>query len=361
MRNLELKSFHNYNGTMKFYAEFLIFLLLFLVNFRVFFPKTRLRDSIVSISPIAFLLSILTLFSWGFDVFTFSAVILSFFILLTNFHALFRYSQRVYVDTYSIRMKILAILTTILSATAIFITIYFAPVLQNPKDLTVTQTRQNISGTIKGGFLPSKNFEHENGTTYEYSIFPELENRSYAILFLPDRRGNVDAYEPFLRFLAKDGCTVFSADFYTKDCKYLYNFFDNKMFRKFSLITQSLKNPQKYDSQKEFYNYNANLELEALIKLAQKKYGTQCKFFISTDKMQFTAANDIQKKYPDLITGTFDISSIPEYKTTGFGFVEVTEPFLAKILGCSKDKNLMIPRFVAQKTAEEAKKSWNIH
>lgn len=345
---------------MKFYAEFLIFLLLFLVNFRVFFPRSTHRDPIVAISPIAFFLSVLALFSWGFDVFTFSAVILSSFVLLTNFHALFRYSQKVYVDTYSVRMKIWAIFTTILSASAIFITVFFAPVLQNPKDLSVTQTKQNISGTIKGELLPSKNFEHENGTTYEYSIFPELENRSYAVLFLPDRRGNVESYAPFLRFLAKNGCTVFSADFYTKDCKYLYSFFDNKMFRKFTLITQSLKNPQKYDSQKEFYNYNANLELEALIKLAQKKYGSQCKYFIVTDKMQFTAANDIQKKYPDLITGTFDISSIPEYKTVGFGFVEVTEPFLAKILGYSKDKNMMIPHFVAQKAAEKAKESWNI-
>lgn len=345
---------------MKFYAEFLIFLLLFLVNFRVFFPRSTQRDPIVAISPIAFILSVLTFFSWGFDIFTFSAVILSFFVLLTNFHALFRYSQKVYVDTYSVRMKIFATFTTILSIFAIFITIYFAPVLQNPKDLTVTQTKQNISGTVKGEFLPSKNFERENGTTYEFSIFPELENRSYAVLFLPDRRGNVEAYEPFLQFLAKDGCTVFSADFYTKDCKYLYSFFDNKMFRKFSLIMKSLKNPQKYDSQKEFYNYNANLELEALIKLAQKKYGSQCKYFIVTDKMQFTAANDIQKKYPDLITGTFDISSILEYKTVGFGFVEVTEPLFAKILGYPKDKNMMIPRFIAQKTAEKAKKSWNI-
>ncbi len=345
---------------MKFYAELLIFFLLLLVNFRVFFPKKERRDVLVSLSPITFLLSILSFFSWGFDFFIFFAIILSFIVLLTNFHAMFRYSQKVYVDYYSPSMKFWAIFTTFFSFAAIVIVIYFAPVLQNPKDFSVTETKQNITGNLQGGFSPSQHFENVNGTIYEYSLVPELENRSYVVLFLPDRRGDVESYKPFLKSLAKEGTTVFSADFYTNDCKYFSNFFDNKLFRRFCLVFQSIHESQKYYSQREFFTYKANLELEALLKLAQEKYGSQCKYFIATDIMGITAANDIQKKYPELITGTFDISTIPEYKTAGFGFVEVTEPFLAQVLGCKKDSKMEIPPKIAKQTAKIAKKSWGI-
>lgn len=345
---------------MKFYAELLIFFLLFLVNFRVFLPKKERRDVLVSVSPITFLLSILSFFAWGFDFFIFLAIILSFLVLLTNFHAMFRYSQKVYVDHYSPAMKFWAIFTTIFSFASIVIVIYFAPVLQNPKDFSVTETKQNITGNLQGGFSPSQNFEKVNGTIYEFSLAPELENRSYAVLFLPDRRGDVANYEPFLKSLAKEGTTVFSADFYTNDCKYFSNFFDNKLFRRFCLVLQSRRDPQKYNSQREFFTYKASLELEALLKLAQEKYGSQCRYFIATDIMGNTAANDIQKKYPELITGTLDISTISEYKTAGFGFVEITEPLLARFLGCKKDSKMENSTIVAKKTAKIAKNSWGI-
>ena len=85
---------------MKVSGEFLIFLLLLITNSRVFFVESR-KDSVVLLAPLAVLLSVFQIFSWGLDIFTGTALILSILVLFSNFHALYRYFERLYVDHYS--------------------------------------------------------------------------------------------------------------------------------------------------------------------------------------------------------------------------------------------------------------------
>jgi len=346
---------------MKFHGEILILLLLLIVNARVYFPKNGRRDPLVSVSPFALVLSILMLLSWGFDVFTGSIVILSFLVFTTNFHAMFRYTDRVYVDNYSPLMKVTSTITNILTVAAIVITIIYAPVIDKyQKNADVTESNWKYTGSIRNGFVAAGNWENINADFYEYSMFPELTNRSNVVLFMPDRRGDVQSYKPYLKLLAQNGCTVYTADFFVPDCKYLHNSLDNKMFRRFFMIVESTRNNQKFNSQREFYTYNMTLEGEALIASAREKYGPQCKFFIATDLMGETASEDLQKKYPDLITGIFKMSSVPEYITAGYGCVDQTDPLLAKYLGARKDSDMMIARLTANRTAAAAKQSWGM-
>ncbi len=347
---------------MKFYGELLIFLLLLVTNGRIYFPKNGRRDPLVAVSPFTVILSVLLLFSWGFDIITGTAVILSILVMIVNFHAMFRYTDRVYVDNYSPLMKITATMTNLLTVCAIIFTIMFAPVMENThKKNSVTESSWNYTGSFRNGFVESGNWDTVNATFYEYSLFPEFTDRSYAVLFMPDRRGDVKNYSPFLRLLAQEGCTTYTADFFTSDCKYLHNGLDYKLFRRFFMICESMRNSQKFLSQREFYTYNMSLEGEALISSAAKKYGSQCKFFIVTDEMGETAAVDLYKKYPDLITGTFNLSSVPEYITAGYGCVDQTNPFLARFLGAEKDNDMMIARLIAKKSAVAAKQSWGIN
>ena len=100
---------------MKFYGELFTFILLFITNFRVFFVKQVKKDPLVSLAPISFFVSILQIVAWGFDLFTALAFIISFLVLISNFHAIFRYSENLYIDHYSPLMKFWAIFTTLLS------------------------------------------------------------------------------------------------------------------------------------------------------------------------------------------------------------------------------------------------------
>lgn len=347
---------------MKFHGEILIYLLLLLVNSRVYFPKNGKRDPIVAVAPFAFILSILQMISWGFGVFTGIAVVLSFLVMIVNFHAMFRYKDRVYVDSYSPLMIITATFTNLLTIATIVFAVIFAPAIEPyHKESKVTETTWNYTGSLRNGFVQSGHWDKVNATFYEYSLFPELTNRSYAVLFMPDRRGDVISYKPFLKSLAEAGCTTYTADFYTSDCKYLHNAMDHKLFRRFFMIYESFTQSQKFTSQREFYTYNMSLEGEELIKSAKEKYGPQCKFFIITDLMGETAVSDLQKKYPDLITGTFSLSSVPEYKTAGYGCVSQTDPIVSFSLGVEKNKDMDAVYSMARQSSVAAKQSWGIN
>ena len=98
---------------MKFYGELLVIILLLFANGRIIFLKNAKKDALVMLSPLAFILSIIQMLNWGLDVVIGLTLVLSVLVLLSNFHALFRYSERLYIDHYSILMKIWASITII--------------------------------------------------------------------------------------------------------------------------------------------------------------------------------------------------------------------------------------------------------
>jgi len=110
---------------MKFYGELITFILLFITNFRVFFVRHTKTDPLASLAPISFCIAILQVIAWGFDLFTGLALFISFLVLLSNFHALFRYSENLYIDHYSPLMKFWAIFTSILSVFAIIFNLFW--------------------------------------------------------------------------------------------------------------------------------------------------------------------------------------------------------------------------------------------
>ena len=79
---------------MKFYGELLVIILLLVANGRILFIKNAKKDSLVMLSPLGFILSIIQIFNWGLDIVTGLTFVLSVLVLLSNFHALFRYSER---------------------------------------------------------------------------------------------------------------------------------------------------------------------------------------------------------------------------------------------------------------------------
>ena len=122
---------------MKFYGELLVIILLLAANGRIIFIRNVKKDSLVMLSPLGFLLSIIQILNWGLDVITGLTLFLSILVLLSNFHALFRYSERLYIDHYSILMKVWSGITIILALALLAGTIYFRPVEYDNKKLGI--------------------------------------------------------------------------------------------------------------------------------------------------------------------------------------------------------------------------------
>ncbi len=344
---------------MKTSGEFLIFLLLLITNGRVFFVEQR-KDSIVLLSPVAFVLSIFQIASWGFDIFTGLGFVLALLVLLSNFHALYRYFERLYVDHYTVRMYIWAISTTLVSAASLIFLIYFAPstpltnrhVNKNAPHIKISTERYN--GDFRSGFNEATPFQKTNLTLYTFKkdektpsapgdyavINSQNQLKTPVFLFFPDKRAETYHYTPYLLQLANLGYTVVSSDINTADSLWLHNFFDKRTFRRFGMIVASLRNKYNFNSQTEFYTYNYSLECEAIFKLLKEKFPSDTKYILASDFMANTAIQDYKKTHPDEIAGLFYMNELDSsvYKTAGYGFVDYTDPLLAAVLEIDRDK-----------------------
>lgn len=337
---------------MKFAGELLIFILIFIVNTRVFFVKEVRRESIVAVVPLCFLLSILLIFSWGIDIFSLYAFFLSFVVLLSNFHALLRYSSHLYIDHYSPLMKTWAVIDTFLTVIVIIPLVFFMSVDFRSGKLNITETQTRVKGSFRVGFEEASPFSLSTGTFYEYSP-SELDSKDVTVIFISDKRGDNYHYKPYLQKLASRGYKVVTADFYANDCKWLHSSFDFRITRRFAMVIQSLINNQHFMSQREFYAYNSTLECKAIMDKLKNNDSYTGKYFLVSDVMANSSVSDLKKGNPEKIAGFFCLDTVGVYDTPGYGCVAYTDPLLNYILGNTREYRAEMIEEMVQKTVDE--------
>ncbi len=342
---------------MKVYGELIILVLLFITNIRVFSVKHARTDALVALAPLCLVFSILQIVAWNVDFMSSFIFVLALLVFLSNFHAMFRYEEKLFIDSYTVLMKIWAVLTTILTSVAIICAVYFFPVEYKSSNLNVSESISNFTGSFNDGFEPSHFYEKINASVYNFSAQDSEASldKDLIVLFFPDKRGDTLAYKPYLQFLAQKGYNVYSADFFVNDCKWLHSFFNAKPFRKSFLVIDSLKSSQKFLSKTEFYSYNISLEYQNLVKILKEQEGSlteSAKFFLIDDVMGNSALEDIKKLYPEQIAGTFHLNSIKEYQTPGYGPIAQTNPLLARLLNVPKDNDGFYTKYLVLKTIE---------
>ncbi len=340
---------------MKFYGELLVFALLFITNLRVFFVQHVRRDPLVVLAPFTFVIAILQILAWGIDAFTVLGLFIALLVLLSNFHAIFRYTERLYIDHYSPLMKVWAILTIAVSSLALAAAIYFAPVEQNNKKLGICENQYRYKGSFRSGFEEAGPFSTHSLTLFEFThdasgTTSVGTNQSLIVLLVPDKRGDTANYKPYLQQLALRGITVYSADFFADDGQWLHSIGDKIILRRLVMVIQSVLNRQRFEAQREYYSYNVSQEYSVLLPLLRERCGADKKFFLITDFMADIAAEDFAKKNPDQIAGVLKLTNIEEYKTPGYGCIEQTDPLLALVLGQARDKALVTPKLLAAQT-----------
>ena len=353
---------------MRVIGELLIFFLLFLTNSRVLNVRQEKRDAMVILAPLSLFLVLLHILAWGLDIYNLYGLVLSVIVLLSNFHALFRYSENLYIDHYSFLMIFWTIVTSILSVGAIVVLIVFYPISYSNKKLNINETTTYYEGSIRSGFTEKTVFGRTNLILHEFTPVVAADTSSQEdliIVYVADKRSETEYSKNYLQLLASKGYTVCSAGIYTDDIKWLGIKAEARFYRRMSMIIRSLFYSKIFALDHTKYTYNTTNELEALIPLLQEyysqkeQYSDSLKFFIISDELGSDATEFFAKKNPELVTGYLLLNSISEYKTEGYGFITQTEPLLARILGNTRDtKGKIINKIVAdteyeiQKTKE---------
>ena len=339
---------------MKFYGELLVIILLLVANGLIIIIKNVKKDSLVMLSPLAFVLSIIQILNWGLDLITGLTLFLALLVLLSNFHALFRYSERLYIDHYSILMKAWSGITIILALALLAATIFFKPIEYDNNKLGITESQERYEGSFRSGFTQASNIKMANLFLSEFKPQGSENQRPREIvLFIPDKRGDTYYYRPYLQHLAREGFTVLSGDFFCSDCRWRHSIGDLKIARRTAMVIDYFINPQKFMMQKEFYTYNIMQELAALKTIIEERYGPEVKLFIVTDTMATVAAQDFMEKNPDKVKAIYDLATIEEYKTAGFGIAAQTDGILAMLLKVPRDKDGFYTKYMVMQTKKQ--------
>lgn len=372
-----------------FLSQMLIVFLLFIVCVRFFFARNLTIDSCSVLAPIAFFLSLANIFLWNLTVPNIFLAALSFIVFATNFRAILRLFSRVFVDRYSALFSVFSILELILIVFSAVFLILNRPVKIEPKNFNSKKTVYRLSGSISHGFeqlLPGDFFYSSTGilkiyepltissektelkkifsentetTTHELPVpTQELTQKKQKpiIVFCGSETAETQDYEPYLLFLSKKGFTVLAADFYSHDCLYLPGILNSRIFRKFMFLNDK-NNFQKSETMAAKLNHTNSYK--ALAKLTQKLYGKDFPLFFVFDSLDFNSICQITENAGVQTAGFFSLNTIQEYKTSKFGFIEQTNIPLAKKYGLSRDSSLFIPRYLANKTAEQIESEQN--
>ena len=320
-------------------GELLILFLLILNCSRMFFLRYGKVDSLTIIAPVCLILSVLQIIAWNADIFSITLFVISLFSFFTNFRALLRFSSGLYVDHYSIAFRIGAFLILVLCLLETAVLIYFFPAVMIPSKYGVNKEVIRISGSFNGNFDRTRKFGLSNGLIYKYENTDSAKKLPEKIIVISDKRGDSPAYNPLMIKLAEKGYTVYTGDFYSRDVRWIHNITDTRFFRNFSMLFEYLRNPVQFKAQREFFSYNSRKEIDALVKFVNDDEETDSIYIIG-DWMSEIALEDYQKENHEKLLGVMKLNEQEEYKTPGFGFVQLTNPSVAFILQFPRDRSM---------------------
>ncbi len=316
-------------------GELTILFMLLISSARVFFIHSERKDPL-SIAPlVALVCAVLSIFAWGLSVQEIIVLGLSFWVFIWNFRALIRLNESLIIDHYSPPFILISSVNCLLAVIALLFVFYFRPVSMNLKKAGVERQVSHLCGNMAEGFTESENSFAKR--TLDLTCYRPAESggaeQKGTILFLPSECATVSLYEPFLAKLARDGYTIYGADPYGDDTKPVPTPAYGRELRRFTFVRARLADSEDYRSW-----------------CGEKKQALYLSLFESLERLVpadgslIVVGDGLPKElYVSLIwkderfSRCFDIASINEYKTPGWGPVEQTDPLLASILGFPRD------------------------
>lgn len=325
----------------------------------MFFAGHSKIDFLVCLAPVALLIEAANFFIWGADIFVVVMMAFALFNTLTNLRSLIRWHSDLLVDDYSIAFVAANILNIVFAVLYVVMLFVYRPVAYNLRNYNVQVENTVVSGTLEEG-LKVKNSLFSGGSRAgvikKYSPVVKEESKfeyEPVFIFVSTAMGPTAYYEPYLMMLSQRGYTVYSADLFPKDDRTLEGWRNLRLFKK-QVVTRN------YFDDRETYKEYRQKEIEVLLKeyrevteIVLGLEGADRKIYYISDGIENDLIYSVVCDFPDNGIGYFPLDSIKEYKSSGFGFVDMTNLRTAKKLGLERDNSFFIPRYVAKKTASD--------
>lgn len=360
-----------------FSGEVLVLAMLFVLNIRIFFTRRTRIDALSLLAPFSLFVIILEMLAWGLRFSNLAIFALSLACTILNYRNMVRFSQQLFVDSYSIKFFVGSVIFLIITVLAILVTLYTRPVRLNTKRYGVEVSRKYYSYPTSGELSEFKEAaeisDHRNLTLYKFSNKNSAQEKDKLILFVPDVEAECLQYEPYFILLARKGYTVLAADLYDYDFKNFSDFSGTKFLRRFLLVLKefyardsSLFREQRNIGARAHRFYSVyERTYKALAKIAHDDFPEKDIYIIS-DSSAFFPKKKIESIFAGIFTSSesgsraapdvLNLQKIPAYTTPGLGFIAQTSPLFSYIvLGKPRDKTCFEPSYCVTLTEQRIK------
>ena len=305
-----------------FFAGGLLILLLQLpiVLRPIFFKKPRI-DAIVMFLPLSVIITGLFLFAFSLQIFSILLTILVLLVFFTNFRAILRFKNKLFVDHYSFPFCAASFLEFLLIITLGGILVLYCPVADMELSLNfnskpkVAVTKTMYTGSAYRGMQErEKAFSPTNAVLYTYSPTDENSKTDEVFLCIGGCCAATSDYAPLLKNLVYQGYTSLVLETNADDIRFSNEIWDNSFLRPFMMRVNFKRNPERYQKLLDEFYSKKLIEAQVLIDIAKKKYPGST-FYLLTD--DFPAG---------MIKGAFpEYTDIP-LELDGCGLLALTKP-----------------------------------
>ena len=175
-----------------FIGEMLVLAMLVFLDARIFFTRHTRHDALAILAPLSVIVMILQMLAWGIR---FSGIVIFALALITtifNYRSIVRFSQGLFVDSYSAKFFIASILFLLVSLFLLVADIAMRPVHLQTKKYNVQVKREYFSCPISNDFSEAnfneaiEVFDRRNLTLYTFSNENISTQKNTIILFVGD-------------------------------------------------------------------------------------------------------------------------------------------------------------------------------
>ncbi len=333
-KKVEVIVFFNYyvqHMSNYFISQLLVCMLMLLALLRILISNRKQEDSLIIFAPAAFFMSLVLVPAFGLTLPILLLIAESTLILIVNIPSLNRYSQKLYIDSFS---PAYITFTGVLSILFILLTVFIflnRPVpephtVNNPAIPNINRTVYRMRGTHSAGFEEGDRLFFIPDAVFYTVEITDGNNSKPVVILLPDVYTTFSGNEATVSVLTKKQNTVVCGDFFCKDGNYTNKTLFNRHARSLFLQYLNYKADPVITNSQNYWKNLKKSELKALLSFVQQHYADR-KLIVVADGLSGAAAKEYldETKNPAALVELDN--SIPGY-IPGFGNYAVIEPLL---------------------------------
>lgn len=243
---------------------------------RIFMKKRTHVDTVVVLVPVSIFVFIIYVCAFGVQLYTVLLAILILFVFISNFRALQRFINGLYVDFFHLPFLVATVISGLAVLFLGFLLYWFAPVSDMDIILTVsdrpgyTMSRTVYTGTAYQGLAEKESFLDRTSAIATTYTPQKDDGQSPVIICVPDVCVRASDYAPLMKELASRGYICTSADIKTADTA--LPVISGAWIRPFIMRIRRIFDTEQYREQKIEVNQKKTLETQAYIQAMKEKY-----------------------------------------------------------------------------------------